>query len=132
MSKSERFIVFVLGVVVGIMIIFLVIIINENQQNSTPDKEAASRQEKNLEVLKKAKEGDLVVCGSDFKDGDKMAVLVQRNTGETLSGRHFEKFSVVFGNGISYNTFQDCHVRVLKSKEASYSLIVGDIILGSP
>lgn len=95
-----------------------------------PDEETATRQEKNLKKLKKANTGDLVVCRDITNRLDKMAVLVQHNTGAELSGRQYKKEFTGINDKIPYGDFEDCGVLVLRSKETPYSLVVGDIILG--
>lgn len=87
-------------------------------------------QEKNLKNLERAKAGELVVCRDVTNHLDKMAVLIQHNTGAELSGRQYKKEFTGINDKIPYSEFEYCQVRVLRSKETPYSLVVGDIILG--
>ncbi len=94
------------------------------------DNKPPSPQEMNLKKLERAKTGELVVCRDVSTHSDKMAVLVQQNTGVKLSGRQYKKESTEFRNNIPYSDFENCRIRILRSKETPYSLVVGDIILG--
>lgn len=90
--------------------------------------ESSPYHETNLKTLRQAQPDTLILCV--IETSIKRAVFVEKNDENSLLyGYEFSMLSIQhIDSGISYASFDDCEVRVLKNK-AAWSGIIGSIIV---
>lgn len=134
---SWRNLVKALGILILFIWVLLLFILLVDSISMLFDKIPTPQAQKSEEVLKGAQPDDFVVCSMIDSTGKTItirAILVQKNTGVSLSGQEIGKWFVHHRStqALPYGKFENCDIQIYKDRVLIHQMIGSIITTGRP